>query len=140
MKRSSLYDIILTVAAGGLEIFERTARWRQEDMIAMCKRLLRLKGEASSISLAHQILTIYKDLPARNRLEFFEHLLTEFPPDSERLNRAIGAYQRDPNAANVRALSAAAESPLQELFRMLNMGPDGTPSIVLMREDLRELL
>src|SRR4051812_48819567 len=54
MKRSSLYDIILTVAAGGLEIFERTAHRRQEDIVAMCKRLLRLKGEASSISLAHQ--------------------------------------------------------------------------------------
>src|SRR5215471_11141142 len=140
MKRSSLYDIILTVAAGGLQIFERTARRRYDHMIDMCKRLLRLKGEASAISLAHQILTTYKALSPRNRLEFFERLLTDFTPDTERLNKAIAAYQRDPNPGSIRAMAAAAESPLQELFRMLNMGPDGTPAIVSMREELRGLL
>jgi malonyl-CoA decarboxylase len=140
MKRSSLYDIILAVAAGGLEIFERTARRRHEDIISMCKRLLRLKGEASAISLAHQILTAYQRLSSRNRLQFFEHLLTDFMPDTERLNHAIAAYQRAPNADTVRALEVAAESPRQELFRMLNMGPDGTPSIVSMRQDLRGIL
>lgn len=140
MKRSSLYDIILTVAAGGLEIFERTARRRQEDITRMCKRLLRLKGEASAISLAHQILTAYHSLSSRNRLQFFEHLLTDFMPDTERLNQAIAAYQREPNADTVRAVELAAESPRQELFRMLNIGPDGTPSIVSMRQDLRGLL
>jgi malonyl-CoA decarboxylase len=140
MKRSSLYDIILTVAAGGLQIFERTARRRHDHMIDMCKRLLRLKGEASAISLAHQILTTYKALSPRNRLEFFERLLTDFTPDTERLNKTIAAYQRDPNPGSIRAVAAAAESPLQELFRMLNMGPDGTPAIVSMREELRGLL
>src|SRR6266581_5414543 len=140
MKRSSLYDIILTVAAGGLEIFERTARWRQEDIVAMCKRLVRLKGEASAISLAHQILVTYRGLSARNRLQFFEGLLDEFMPDTEGLNQAIASYQREPTADNVRALALAAESSRQDLFRMLNMGPDGTASIVAMREDLRELL
>jgi malonyl-CoA decarboxylase len=140
MKRSSLVDIILTVAAGGLEIFERTAGRRHEDLVAMCTRLLRLKGEASAISLAHQILTSYRRLPSRNRLQFFERLLTEFMPDAERLKRAIAAYQAEPNADTVRALGAAAESPRQELFRLLNMGPDGTASIVSMREDLRGML
>jgi len=140
MKRSSLYDIILTVAAGGLEIFERTARRRHEDIVGMCKRLLRLKGEASAISLAHQILNAYEGLSSRNRLQFFEHLVTDFMPDTERLNEAIAAYQHEPNADTVRALEVAAESPRQELFRMLNMGPDGTPSIVSMRQDLRGML
>src|SRR5579862_2139163 len=97
MKRSSLYDIILTVAAGGLEILERTTG-RRQDIVAMCKRLLRLKGEASAISLAHQILMTYRGLASRNRLQFFEHLLTDFMPDQERLNQAIAAYQRQPSA------------------------------------------
>src|SRR5712691_3274991 len=140
MKRSSLFDIILTVAAGGLEIFERTAGRRHEDIVAMCKRLLRLKGEASAISLAHQILTTYQGLSSRSRLQFFEHLLTELMPDTERLNQAIAAYQEEPNADTVRALEVAAESPRQELFRLLNMGPDGTASIVSMREDLLGML
>jgi malonyl-CoA decarboxylase len=140
MKRSSFTDIILAVAAGGLEIVERTARWRHENIIAMCKRLLRLKGEASAISLAHQILTAYSGLTSRNRLQFFERLVKDFTPDAGRLNEAIAAYEREPNADTIRALAVAAESPRQELFRMLNMGPDGTPSIVSMRQDLRGLL
>jgi malonyl-CoA decarboxylase len=140
MKRSSLYDIILTVAAGGLEIFERTARRRHEDIVAMCKRLLRLKGEAAAISLAHQILLTYAGLSSRSRLQFFERLVTDFMPDTEPLNQAIAAYQREPNADTVKALEVAAESPRQELFRMLNMGPDGTPSVVSMRQDLRGTL
>src|SRR5215467_12034585 len=110
MKRSSLYDIILTVAAGGLEIVERTARWRHQDIAAMCKRLLRLKGEASAISLAHRILTTYRGLSPRSRIQFFDHLLEDFTPDTERLNKAIAAYQNDPNPSTVRAVAVAAES------------------------------
>src|SRR6266850_1471882 len=140
MKRSSWKDIILTLAAGGLEIFERTAGRRQEDIVAMCKRLLHLKGEASAISLAHEILTTYKDLSSGGRLKFFERLITEFMPDAERLDQAIAAYQRQPDANTIASLQAAAESPRQELFRLLNMGPDGTSSIVSMRQDLRGML
>ena len=140
MKRSSLLDIILTVAAGGLEIFGRTAGRHHEDIVSMCKRLLLLKGEASAISLAHQILITYRELSDRKRIQFFERLVTEFMPDTERLNQAIAAYQRDPNAGTVRALEAAAESPRQEMFRMLNMGPDGTASLVAIRQDLRSML
>jgi len=140
VKRSSWKDIILTLAAGGLEIFERTAGRRQEDVVAMCKRLLHLKGEASAISLAHEILTTYKDLSFGSRLRFFERLLTEFMPDPECIDQAIAAYQLEPNANTIVALQAAVESPRQELFRVLNMGPDGTGSIVSMRQDLRSML
>jgi malonyl-CoA decarboxylase len=140
MKTSSWRDIILTLAAGGMEIFERTAGRRQQDIVAMCKRLLHLKGEASAITLAHEILTTYKDLSSGSRLKFFKRLLTEFMPDTERLNQAITAYQREPNANTLATLEAAVESPRVELFRLLNMGPDGTASIISMRRDLRGML
>ena len=140
MKRSSLRDIIATLAAGGLEIFERTTGRRHEDIVMMCQRLVYLKGEASAISLADQILSTYKGLSSRNRLRFFERLLADFMPDSKRLNEAIAAYQQDRNANTVAALYSAAESPRQEVFRLLNMGPDGTASIVSIREDLRGFL
>src|SRR5689334_3859419 len=140
MKRSSLRDIILSLAAGGLEIFERTAGRHHEDILAMCARLLHLKGEASAISFAHEILTAYQSLSMRNRLQFFERLLSEFGPDSERVDRAIVAYQREPTTDTLFALQTAAESPRQELFRLLNMGPDGTASIISMRQDLRTML
>src|SRR3954467_15235503 len=140
MKRSSLVDIIFTMAAGGLEIFGRTAGRRQQDIAGMCKRLLLLKGEASSISLSHQILLTYQNLSERQRLQFFEHLLKDFMPDARRLNDAIAAYQREPNPQTVSELETAAESPRQELFRALNMGPDGTSSIISMRQGLQIML
>jgi malonyl-CoA decarboxylase len=140
VKRSSLRDIIATLAAGGLEIFERTTGRRHEGIVAMCRGLVHLKGEASAISLADQILSMYKGLSSRNRLQFFERLLTDFLPDRKRLNEAIAAYQQDANPNSVVALQSAAESPRQEVFRLLNMGPDGTASIVSMREDLRAFL
>src|SRR4051812_6485690 len=70
MKRSSLKDIIITLAAGGLEIFERTAGRHREDIALMCDRLLSLRGEASAISLANEILETYRRLSVRNRLQF----------------------------------------------------------------------
>ncbi len=140
MKKSSVKDIILTLAAGGLEILERTTGRNHDDIVTMCKRLLHLKGEASAISLADKILTRYKTLSIRSRLSFFEHVLTDFVPDAERLNQAIAAYQREPNTNTLAALQIAMESLRQELFRMLNLGPDGTASIVSMRQDLRVLL
>jgi len=140
VKPSSLRDIILTLAAGGLEILERTTGRRHEDIVEMCRRLVDLKGEASAISLADKILSSYKKLSKRDRLQFFERLLTDFMPDSKRLNQAIAAYQVEPNAKTAAALQAAAESPRLEVFRVLNMGPDGTESILSMRTDLRGFL
>src|SRR2546427_8965067 len=106
----------------------------------MCRRLVHLKGEASAISLADKILTTYKGLSTRNRLQFFERLLTEFMPDRRRLDDAIAAYQRDPNANTSGALQGAAESPRQEMFRILDMGTDGSASIVAMPAELLSFL
>jgi malonyl-CoA decarboxylase len=140
VKPSSLRDIILTLAAGGLEILERTTGRRHEDIVEMCRQLVDLKGEASAISLADKILSTYKKLSKRDRLQFFERLLTDFMPDRKRLNQAIAAYQVEPNAKTAAALQAAAESPRLEVFRVLNMGPDGTECIISMRTDLRGFL
>src|SRR5262245_21427364 len=106
----------------------------------MSRRLVQLKGEASAISLADQILSTYRGLSKRDRLQFFERLLTDFMPDSKRLNDAIAAYQKNPNPNTAAALQSAAESPRQDVFRLLNMGPDGTASIISIREDLRDFL
>ena len=140
MKRSSLRDIMLTLAAGGLEIFERTAGRQREDIWAMCHRLLELKGEASAIALASEILDNYRKLSQPERLVFFTRLLTDFNPDADRLNQAIARYQLAGGPNTLAELAAAAESPRLELLRLLNLGPDGTSSIVSMREDLRQLL
>ena len=140
MKTNSLRDILLTFAAGSLEVLEHMAGLRKGDIVGMCLRLLELKGEAAAISLAHKIFTTYKNLSNRNRIQFFERLLTEFIPDSDALNQAITAYQRAPSTTTLAALETAVESPRRELFRLLNMEPDGTASLISMRKDLRDIL
>ena len=140
MKANTLRDIIASLAAGGVVLLEQATGRRHEDVVAKCKRLLRLKGEASAISLADDILRTYRTLNEKNRVKFFGRLLSEFTPDEERLKKSIDAYQKTPNAQTLAALEAAVESPRREVFRMLNMAPDGTAAIIALREDLRALL
>src|SRR5438132_169571 len=140
MKASSLRDIVAGFAAAGLEVFERMTGRRHDSLVSMCKRLLRLKGEASTLFLAHDILATYNRLSRPDRLSFFKRLLAEFMPDPEGLKQAISRYQREPTPSTVAALGAAAESPRKELFRLLNAGPDGTAAISRMRQDLRGMI
>src|SRR5438132_12124289 len=140
MKASSLRDIVAGFAAAGLEVFERMTGRRHDSLVSMCKRLLRLKGEASTLFLAHDILATYNRLSRPDRLSFFKRLLAEFMPDPEGLKQAISRYQREPTPSTVAALGAAAESPRKELFRLLNAGPDGTAAIIRMRQDLRGMI
>jgi len=111
MKASSLRDIVAGFAAAGLEVFERMTGRRHDSLVSMCKRLLRLKGEASTLVLAHDILATYNRLSRPDRLSFFKRLLAEFMPDPEGLKQAISRYQREPTPSTVAALGAAAESP-----------------------------
>jgi malonyl-CoA decarboxylase len=138
MKTTTLRDIIASLAAAGREVFDR--RVGKEDITAMCRRLLQLKGEASAITLANEVLDTYKALPQPNRARFFQRLLLDFAPDARRLSAAIKEYQREPNPRTLAGLSTAVESPRQDLFRILNMAPDGTSSIIGIRQDLRAML
>jgi malonyl-CoA decarboxylase len=140
MKASSLRDIVAGFAAAGLEVFERMTGRRHDNLVSMCKRLLRLKGEASTLFLTNDILATYNRLSSQDRLSFFKRLLAEFMPDPEGLKQAISRYQQEPTPGSVAALGAAAESPRKELFRLLNAGPDGTASIIRMRQDLRGMI
>jgi len=56
-------------------------------------------------------------------------------------NQAIAAYQRTQREHAGGSRSGGGNPPpRQELFRLLNMGPDGTASIISMRQDLRGML
>jgi malonyl-CoA decarboxylase len=107
---------------------------RGTDMSYMCHHLLSERGEASQTALAQEIISAYKAMNAEQRLKFFEMLSRDFAPDQTTILRAAGDYERTPGPSSLAALSAAVESPRQELFRRINTAPRGTETLVTMRE------
>ena len=72
----------------------------------------------------------YRSLDARGRLAFFELLVREFSPDPEEVGQAGDAYREKPSPENLARLQHVVEPPRQELFRRLNLAPNGTRILV----------
>jgi malonyl-CoA decarboxylase len=109
---------------------------RGNDMPFMCRHLLSERGEASQTALAEEIINAYRAMNAGQRPQFFEMLSHDFAPDQTTLLRAVSDYQHSPGPSTLAALSAAVESPRQELFRRINTAPRGTETLIALREHL----
>jgi len=83
--------------------------------------------------LAAEALDLYQALDPAARHAFFEALIKDFSPDPEDVGRAADAYRQDPSSENLQRLQRVVEPPRQELFRQLNLAPDGTRILVTMR-------
>ena len=70
------------------------------------------------------------------RRAFFESLIREFSPDPEEVGQAGDAYRSNPSPENLARLQKVVEPPRQELFRRLNLAPDGTRILVAMRSQV----
>lgn len=105
-------------------------------MLLLCRQLLSQRGEASQTALAQKIITQYRGMDSTRQFAFFEMLAREFGPDQSVIQQAIEEYQRSVSPTLAAALSSAAESPRQELFRRINTAPAGTENLVAMRRDL----
>lgn len=109
---------------------------RRRDIDAVVKSLLRIKGEASAIKLAHELLQRYAEADDSGQRAFFSLLRDELGPDEARLTAAIAAYQSESGGEQYLELLDAVEPSRQELIRILNWAPHGTSSIIRMRADL----
>jgi malonyl-CoA decarboxylase len=98
------------------------------------QELLSNRGEVSGALVAHDALTAWRELPASARPVFFSRLAQTFTVDHAALRKACEAYLADNAPAQLRALQAAAEPPLQELFRRLNQTPGGTAALIEVRK------
>jgi malonyl-CoA decarboxylase len=109
---------------------------RGKNTVFLCRLLLSERGEASQTALAQEIINTYRDMNAVQRLGFFEMLSQEFSPDEAAVRRAASAYTEAPGPETLAALFAAVEPPRQELIRRINTAPQGTETLVALREDL----
>jgi malonyl-CoA decarboxylase len=110
----------------------RTAR----KTIALCHSLLSERGEVSGSRLSAEALDAYQALDDRARHAFFELLIREFSPEPEDVGRAGDAYRKEPSPENLARLQKVVEPPRQELFRRLNLAPEGTRILVAMRSQV----
>ena len=139
VRAASAAQLISSIADAGRELLRRRLQ-RRRDILDLCRELLSVRGEASGTALAREVVEAYRRLGAEERLAFFQSLRERFGVDGERLARALDSCRARPDFRNLQALRRAAEPPRQELFRRINLAPDGTRAIVGMRADLLKLL
>ena len=142
MSTSSFFgDIMQTIAERGRRLLAPgppagTRTSRDGDVVGLCETLLSSRGEASGMALAREVLDRWAGLDAAGQHAFMMALLTRFGPDEARLATAVDAYRAAPSPDAAGRLHAAAEPRRQELIRRLNLAPNGTASLVAMREAL----
>ncbi len=146
MNASFFGEMLQTITDRGRALIERarerrgTDATRSESLVELCDHLLSGRGEASGVAMARDILTRYSELTTGPRIAFFEALAERFGPDNARLEKAIAAWQENPNDRTAAELHAASEPRRQELFRRLNLAAGGTVALVRMREQLLDVL
>lgn len=136
-----LQNIVDSIAERGRELLglDNSGR-QQQDLVGLCQQLLAGEGEASGIALSQEILTRYQAMTMENKRAFFQMLAQVFEPDMDQILTSVSQYQASRSADDLIALNAAVESPRQELFRRLNMAPNGTANLVAVRADLNKLI
>lgn len=139
---SFLQELLNTVAEQGRQLLPWSGRSGDagEDIAELAKALVSVRGEASGVAMAHQILTLYRGLSPEQRHAFFRFLATALQPRDEDVHAAATTYLAEPSPAALSRLQAVVESPRQEFFRRLNLAPGATAEIVAMRHDLLKLM
>jgi len=101
-------------------------------------KLLSERGEANARSIAAKFVEQFKLLDKPEQLIFFEFLAQKFSPDPFDVLQAAQRYADKADDESLVTLFKVVEPARQELLRRINRAPDGTQTIVHMRERLLE--
>ena len=138
MKRTSILGDILSV------LFERDQLsgpgGDKRDIYALCRALVSVEGDVSGHKLAASVLSRYRTLKHKQKIDFFYFLNDQLDLDPERVSELALAYKKDPTPEAFRQLSDASEPERQKFLRRLNQPIGATADIVAMRVDLLGLL
>ena len=144
MKAVSIKNLVKKLSSLGLEslgnLYSKNDIPKSQQISQLCSALLGLKGEASSVALAEEILNAYGQYTDEEKTEFLQYLADDLSADRDMLGNAIEEYTRSRSEKALQALHAASESRRMELFRALNMAQLGTEGLIAMREDIIDRL
>ena len=138
----NLKKIISSIADAGQKLF-RNSKTKKNDLnsiISLCDELLSNKGIVFGITVARDITSLYQDLSYENKLNFFKEINKRYKPDYKKVDKAIKVYSKNQNEKNLSELFLVAEGKRRELFRRMNIAPNGTSIIVKLREDLLKFI
>jgi malonyl-CoA decarboxylase len=138
----NLKQIISSIADAGQKLFsiKNIKKNDLESIISLCDDLISHKGAAFGITVARDITELYPTLSQDNKLLFFKKINEKYKPSFTRVNNAIDVYKSSQNEKTLSDLFKVSEGSRRELFRRINMAPNGTSKIVSLREDLLKIL
>jgi malonyl-CoA decarboxylase len=139
-RRSWLAQVGMIAARGRMALGLRGGARLALPPEALCRRLIGQRGEASGLALAAEVIERVKGLDEPETVRFLDMLADRFSPDSGRVEAAVHAWQTEHDPEALVELAGAVEAPRQELFRRLNMAPEGTATLVRLRGRLLGLL
>jgi malonyl-CoA decarboxylase len=135
-------QILSSIADIGQKIFRKSILKKNdlESIVVLCDDLLSNKGAAFGITVARDITELFKELAFKNKLLFFKKINEKYRPSHTQVGKAIEIYNKSKNDKNLSDLFKISEGRRRELFRRMNMAPNGTSIIVSLREDLLKFL
>ena len=138
----NLKEIISSIADVGQKLFKKKEIKKNDldSIISLCDDLISNKGAAFGITVARNITDLYQTLTPANKLLFFKKINEKFKPNHTKVGEAIETYKKTQNDKNLYNLFIVSEGKRRELFRRMNMSPNGISTIVSLREDLLKIL
>ena len=138
----NLKDIISSIADVGQKLFKKSEIKKDnlDSIISLCDDLISNKGAAFGITVARDITDLYQTLSPDNKLLFFKKINEKYKPSHTKVNEAIENYKKTQTDINIFKLFNVSEGNRRELFRRMNMSPNGISTIVSLREDLLNIL
>ena len=138
----NLKEIISSIADVGQKLFKKTELKKNdlETILSLCDDLISNKGAAFGITVARDITDLYQELTLENKLLFFQKINEKYKPNHTKVTEAIETYQKTQNDKNLYKLFITSEGKRRELFKRMNMAPNGISTIVSLREDLLKVL
>jgi malonyl-CoA decarboxylase len=139
---SMLQELFTNLSERSLSLFApgTGAKPDVETLLEWCDTLLSRKGEASGVAWAQRLLEGFRSLDDESRLAFYRELAKRYQPDPADVLEKTTAYIKDQNAETLKQLIITVEPQRQELFRRLNLAPNGTTSLVGFRQGLFQYL
>ena len=141
MKKFSQW--VSSIADSGREFLASKTSTKPQDSTAelsdLCLQLCSSKGEALGTAIAFEVVKQYHQLNQEQQLAFFNMLLDDYSPDTDKILACADSYRQTPDQVHYRALCEAIESPCVRLFKRINMAPNGTATLVKIRRDLFEV-
>ena len=138
----NLKEIISSIADVGQKLFKKSVVKKNdlESIISLCDDLISNKGAAFGITVARDITDLYQTLSPEKKLLFCKKINEKFRPNHTKVTEAIDLYKAEQNDKNLFKLFITSEGQRRELFRRMNMSPNGISTIVSLREDLLKIL